>query len=323
MMELLLNEPSAETGEAGPDSHLLRQQPQSDPGLGEIVGALAEATRTISERLRCFGWNGLQGVVGRENVHGEAVTCMDQFAHQEIVTACRACPSVAVVVSEEAEKPMSFPRMRDRRCYEVFVDPLDGSSNADVCVPVATIFSIYESPRGKTGRSQVLAGYALYGPSTQLVYTAGMGVHAFTLDPAAGRYRRYASGIRMPKFGGIYSVNQAYARNFHPAYRKYLEMLGAGLEGRPFSLRYVGSLASDFHRTLCKGGVFLYPGEKLRLAYEANPLAWIAEQAGGVVTNGESPILDLECTDIHQKTPFLFGSVEEMTALERVIERYR
>ena len=322
-MELILNEPSADTGHTGPGTHLLQQNPQSDPGLAQVVDAIAETTKAISDRLRCFGLNQLRGTVGRANVHGEAVTCMDDYAHRAIVTACRACPFVAMIVSEEAEKAMAFPGMRDRRSYEVFVDPLDGSSNVDVCVPVATIFSIYESPRGATGRSQVAAGYALYGSSTQLVYTAGEGVHAFTLDPQTGGYRIYASDIRMPNFGGIYSVNQAYANRFPPAYRAYLDRLAEGLDGRPFSLRYVGSLVSDFHRTLWKGGVFLYPGEKLRLAYEANPLAWIAEAAGGVATDGARPILDVESTGIHQRTPFLFGSVEEMTALEAMIGRYR
>lgn len=320
-MEILLSGQAAAVVRMDLRAHLMKEIPEPDSGLADVIHAIAAGTLTIAGRLRRWGLNELDGMTGRQNVHGEMVTQMDAYAHSELLNACRACKRVSKLVSEEADRAKEFSAPGG---FHVYIDPLDGSSNVEVCVPVGTIFSIYDAQStAATGRAQVAAGYAVYGSSTQFVYTAGRGVHAFTLDPDTGSYVRYAAHIRMPQFGGIYSVNQAYEPGFQPEYRAYLDLLRAGLGGRAFSLRYVGSLVSDFHRTLFKGGVFLYPGKKLRLAYEANPLAWIAEEAGGMATDGERPILDVPAKAIHQKTPFLFGSTEEMTALAEVLRRYR
>jgi fructose-1,6-bisphosphatase I len=218
----------------------------------------------------------------------------------------------------------------------VVFDPLDGSSNIDVNVNLGTIFSVMrrrEEDDGditasvlRPGVEQVAAGYVIYGPSTMLVYTAGDGVHCFTLDPTVGAYVLSSDMLRMPEQGPYYSTNDGNSDSWPQVYRDYLTMLRSGkLCGKSYSARYIGSLVADFHRTLLKGGVFLYPptektpGGKLRLLYEANPLAMIAEQAGGMAIDGKGRILDLQPVSIHQRTPLVVGSRCEVEALERMI----
>jgi fructose-1,6-bisphosphatase I len=212
--------------------------------------------------------------------------------------------------------------------YIVVFDPLDGSSNIDVNMTVGTIFSVLRRPDGfeddhagaalQPGYKQVAAGYVVYGSSTIFVYTAGRGVFGFTLDPGIGAYVLSYDNMKMPTCGQYYSVNEANADAFPPAYRKYLSRLRSGALGREYSSRYAGSLAADFHRTLLKGGVFLYPPTtshptgKLRLMYEASPLAFITEQAGGLATDGEKRILDILPESIHQRTPLVIGSRQEV-----------
>jgi fructose-1,6-bisphosphatase I len=241
---------------------------------------------------------------------------------------------VAVLVSEENEHPVTFDRAADSGKYIVIFDPLDGSSNIDVNVSVGTIFSILKRPDGapdsnpksvilQPGHQQVAAGYVVYGSSTILVYTAGRGVHGFTLDPSVGAYALSHDNLRMPKQGGYYSANEANMERFPPEYRAFLAKLRAGDLGRSYSSRYIGSLVADFHRTLLKGGVFLYPptaahpNGKLRLLYEANPIAFIAEQAGGRAIDGRNRILDIQPNDIHQRTPLVVGSETEVAEFER------
>jgi fructose-1,6-bisphosphatase I len=219
----------------------------------------------------------------------------------------------------------------------VVFDPLDGSSNIDVNVSVGTIFSILQcepDPTGnrdplqdvlQSGRKQMAAGYVVYGSSTMMVYTTGNGVTGFTLDPSIGAFFISHHRMRMPNQGSIYSVNEANADTFPDAYREYLAMLRSGKAGRTYSSRYIGSLVADFHRTLLKGGVFLYPPTKqysqgkLRLMYEANPIAFLAEQAGGMATDGKQPILDIQPTGLHQRTPLLVGSKTEMELLMKLV----
>jgi fructose-1,6-bisphosphatase I len=220
--------------------------------------------------------------------------------------------------------------------YIIIFDPLDGSSNIDVNVNVGTIFSIQRRlPAGEgdlnasilqPGKSQVAAGYVVYGPSTVMVYTAGNGVHGFTLDPTIGAFVLSNERMMMPEQGPYYSTNEANAATWPAVYREYVAMLQRGeLCGKAYSSRYIGSLVADFHRTLLKGGVFLYPptlkapGGKLRLLYEANPLAFIAEQAGGMAVNGPARILDLQPTGIHERTPFIAGSRCEVEALQKAV----
>jgi fructose-1,6-bisphosphatase I len=221
---------------------------------------------------------------------------------------------------------------RDTGRYIVFFDPLDGSSNIDVNVSVGTIFSIFRRPDDASpadidravlqpGYEQVAAGYVVYGSSAVLVYTAGNGVFGFTLDPSIGAYVLSNDNMKMPRQGNYYSVNEAKADAFPAAYRDYLAHLRQGKLGKEYSSRYVGSLVADFHRTLLKGGVFLYPptkshpAGKLRLMYEANPLAFIAEQAGGMAIDGQRRILDIKPEAIH-RTPLVIGSAVEIEAFQ-------
>jgi fructose-1,6-bisphosphatase I len=235
---------------------------------------------------------------------------------------------VGVLASEENEEPVTL-RASPRAKYAIVFDPLDGSSNIDVNVSVGTIFSILRRPESSVGGTgeplrdllqpgsrQIAAGYVVYGSSTILVYTTGRGVHGFTLDPSVGAYLLSHENIKMPAKGKYYSVNEGYRDDFPAPYRRYLD----GLRKQKYGSRYIGSLVADFHRMLLKGGVFLYPptaehgGGKLRLLYEANPMAFIAEQAGGVATDGTRRILDIEPASIHERTPLVIGSRDEMTA---------
>jgi len=239
-------------------------------------------------------------------------------------------------VSEEDELPMTVNLDPDRGKYIVIFDPLDGSSNIDVNVNVGTIFSIHKrmpSEDGdlmasilQPGYKQVAAGYVVYGPSTVLVYTAGHGVHGFTLDPTIGAFVLSNESMKMPEQGSYYSTNDANSDTWPAAYGEYIAMLRRGeLGGKAYSARYIGSLVADFHRTLLKGGIFLYPPStkspkgKLRLLYEANPLAMIAEQAGGMAVNGPGRILDLQPVHIHERTPFIVGSKREVEALQQAL----
>src|SRR5262245_10279217 len=237
------------------------------------------------------------------------------------------------MASEENAEPIVVSRDRQHGKYVVVFDPLDGSSNIDVNVSVGTIFSIFRrepdpsearaplSDVLQPGYRQLAAGYVVYGSSTMLVYTAGNGVAGFTLDPAIGAFVISYEQIRMPEKGSLYSVNEANSDSFPEPYRRFLARLRSGETGRTYSSRYIGSLVADFHRTLLKGGIFLYPptkaypSGKLRLLYEANPIAFLAEQAGGLAMDGQGRILDIPPTSLHQRTPLLVGGRAEMDLL--------
>jgi fructose-1,6-bisphosphatase I len=243
------------------------------------------------------------------------------------------------MASEEDEQPTIVDRDRAHGRYVVVFDPLDGSSNIDVNVSVGTIFSILgrkEDPSGardpladvlQPGLKQLAAGYVVYGSSTMLVYTSGNGVHGFTLDPAIGAFVLSHESITMPEQGTLYSVNEANSDSFPAPYRAFLAQLRSGEAGRTYSSRYIGSLVADFHRTLLKGGIFLYPPTrqyaqgKLRLMYEANPIALLAEQAGGKATDGRQRILAIEPKILHQRTPLLVGSQREIDMLMGLLQK--
>jgi len=263
---------------------------------------------------------------------------LDLIANQALLHALGSRGNVGVMASEENEEPIIVGRDRKHGKYVVVFDPLDGSSNIDVDVSVGTIFSIFRrdpDPGGtrdplvdvlQPGRNQLAAGYIVYGSSTMLVYTTGHGVYGFTLDPAIGAFIISHPRIMMPPCGTIYSVNEANADSFPEGYRRFLAHLRSGGTGRAYSSRYIGSLVADFHRTLLKGGVFLYPPTarygrgKLRLLYEANPIAFLAEQAGGLAVDGTQNILDIQPTDLHQRTPLLVGSREEIELLMKMLQ---
>jgi fructose-1,6-bisphosphatase I len=238
--------------------------------------------------------------------------------------------NVGILASEENEQPVVVLERAEQGEYIVVFDPLDGSSNIDVNVSVGTIFSILrrDPPSSEPvrdvlqpGHKQIAAGYVVYGSSTMLVYTTGHGAHGFTLDPAIGAFVLSHPDIQMPQRGSVYSVNEANADSFPEFFRRYLHALKSGEDGVQYSSRYIGSLVADFHRTLLKGGIFLYPPTeryprgKLRLLYEANPIAFIAEQAGGQATDGQQRILDIVPDNLHQRTPLAVGSEYEMQRL--------
>lgn len=304
-----------------------------DPALAEILSAIASAGTQIAARIRTAGLSDILGAFGHTNIQGEQQQKLDVFANDVMIAALKPLPSVAAIVSEEDDEPIVFSDKPQARYVAIF-DPLDGSSNIDVNVNVGTIVSIQEIKDGedvktlKAGTQQVAGLYIVYGPSTILVYTANDGVHGFTLDPATDEFLLSWEKMQMPPQGPYYSVNEANIADFPPAYQQALNGLRDGsLLGTKYSSRYIGSLVADFHRTLLKGGVFLYPptakapNGKLRLLYEANPLALIAEQSGGAATNGTERILEIAPTQPHQRTTFLVGSrneVEAITALARL-----
>lgn len=314
--------------------HLLQQQqqyPQARGTFSWLLSGLTLATKMTEAKIRKAGLLDVLGNAGATNVQGEAQQKLDVYANQALLHCLGLRDSVAALISEENEEPVMFDRSSEAGEYVIVFDPLDGSSNIDVNINVGTIFSIFRVARGtaqqassiclQPGSKQVGAGYVVYGPSTILVYTTGSGVFGFTLDPAIGAYVLSHDNLRMPAHGYIYSVNEANAESFPAPYRSFLSQLRTGSLGRSYTSRYIGSLVADFHRTLLKGGIFMYPptishpAGKLRLLYEANPLAFIAEQAGGMAIDGERRILEIEPSDIHQRTPLVIGSPEEVAAL--------
>jgi fructose-1,6-bisphosphatase I len=322
--------------------HILEEQrrrfPQATGEFSWLLSGITLAAKMIESRVQRAGLTDILGSAGMSNVQGETVQKLDVFANQALIHCLGNRGNVAIMASEEDEKPIVVPRDRQHGRYVVVYDPLDGSSNIDVNVSVGTIFAIFRREPDPTcqrepltdvlqpGTQQVAAGYVVYGSSTMLVYTAGNGVHGFTLDPSIGAFVISHENIRMPEQGNLYSVNEANADTFPEGYRRYLARLRSGDAGRQYSSRYIGSLVADFHRTLLKGGVFLYPPTrqhprgKLRLMYEANPIAFLAEQSGGVATDGERRILDIVPTGLHQRTPLLVGSRVEMELLQETLK---
>ncbi len=297
--------------------------------LGAVFAAIATAAVSIERAIRLAGLSDIYGAYGAVNVQGEQQQKLDVFANDELIAQLGKVPSVAAIVSEEDDAPGFFDR--DTAPFAVIFDPLDGSSNIDVNVNVGTIFSIAAVSGDitasvlKPGAAQVAAGYVVYGPSCVLVLTFGKGVAAFTLDDE-GEFILTSDKMTMPAQGPYYSANEANAATWPAVYRDYLAMLvGKKLNGQAYSARYIGSLVADFHRTLLKGGVFLYPATekqpqgKLRLLYEARPLAMIAEQAGGAAVNGATRILELPAEGIHDRTALIVGSKAEVDALQGAV----
>lgn len=319
--------------------HIVQQQqehfPTASGTFSWLLSGITLATKMIEAKVRRAGLLDILGAAENTNVQGEVQQKLDVYANRALFHCLGIRESVAILASEENEHPTCF-NLGDSGKYIVVFDPLDGSSNIDVNVSVGTIFSILGRPDKhdptqparealQPGYKQLAAGYVLYGSSTILVYTTGQGVYGFTLDPAIGAFVLSHDNMRMPTAGKYYSVNEANAESFPSGYRDYLHMLRTGGLGREYSSRYIGSLVSDFHRTILKGGIFLYPPTqshptgKLRLLYEANPIAFIAEQAGGIATNGKQRILDIEPQSIHQRTPLLVGGQSEMDALAKCL----
>jgi fructose-1,6-bisphosphatase I len=313
-----------------------RNHPEATGELSGILYDLALAAKMIANKVRSAGLADILGATDAENVQGEVQQKLDILANEIIVKAMDHGGRLCAMASEEEPGIIQIPEHFKCGKYCLLFDPLDGSSNIDVNVPVGTIFSVVRKiTRGRhgeledilqPGRRQVAAGYVIYGSSTMLVYTTGQGVHGFTLDPSIGEFLLSHPNIRIPEDGRYLSVNDSYEQlwdaNVKAVMAKY-----KGLDGsrKALSTRYVGSLVADFHRNLLGGGIFAYPANrktprgKLRLLYEANPLAFIVEQAGGAATDGAQRILDLSPTELHQRTPLYIGSTSEVELAQRIL----
>jgi fructose-1,6-bisphosphatase I len=319
--------------------HIRHQQQNFAEASGTfswLLSGLTLATKMVEAKIRLGGLSDTLGAKGSVNVQGEVQQKLDVYANEVLLHILGGRDSVAALVSEENEEPVIINADPESGRYIIVFDPLDGSSNIDVNVNVGTIFSIHKRLPGQPldeailqpGSKQVAAGYVVYGPSTMLVYTAGNGVHGFTLDPAIGAFVLTNDQMKMPEQGPYYSTNEANESSWPLPYQQFVNRLRRGqLNGKAYSSRYIGSLVADFHRTLLKGGVFLYPPTekapmgKLRLLYEANPLSFIAEQAGGAAINGTQRILDLQPESIHQRTSLVLGSRVEVEALQAMVKK--
>jgi fructose-1,6-bisphosphatase I len=306
--------------------------------LTNLLYDLALAGKVISGYVRRAGLVDVLGSAGASNVQGEIQQKLDVIANDVIKQAISHAGRVCVMASEEEEDAVPVPVTHGGAKYTLLYDPLDGSSNIDVNVSIGTIFSVHrrvsegDGPGAlqdllQAGRTQVAAGYFIYGSSTVLVYTTGGGVHVFTLDPTIGEFRLHHADIRTPAVGEFYSINESYYSRWTDGYRKVVQRFkGADGEGQDRkNARYIGSLVADFHRNLLAGGVFMYPADtksprgKLRLLYEAAPLAFIAEQAGGAASDGVTAIMDIEPTGLHQRTPLVIGSRQDVEAVELIV----
>jgi len=297
--------------------------------LSRLLSDIALAAKIVSNDVRKAGLvDHILGAQGGQNVQGEEQQKLDVVADEAFIRAFENGGEVCGIASEENDDFVAFSsETAQKGNYVVLFDPLDGSSNIDVNVSIGTIFSIYRriSPNGtpatledmlQTGDQQVAAGYVLYGSSTILVYSTGKGVNGFTLDPAVGEFFLSHPDMKMPEEGRLYSINEGNLQDFDPTLRAYLDYCQSDKNqtGKPYSGRYIGSLVADFHRNLIKGGIYIYPTVpsapqgRLRLLYECNPLAFIAEQAGGVATDGQQRILDIKPSQLHQRVGFYIGS---------------
>ena len=322
--------------------HLLSQQAEHGGATGaftRLTNELILAAKIINREVNKAGLAEILGLTGHDNVQGEQVRKLDDFANTVVTTRLFHSHHVCALGSEEEPEPLKIPAEYKRGNYVVLFDPLDGSSNIDANIPIGTIFSILrkrsneppgsynESDILQPGYMQVAAGYFLYGSSTMMVYTTGTGVSGFTLDPSIGDFLLSHPNIKMPSPGNIFSTNMGNWDYWDQPTKNYLDYLRTPMGNKPvYTQRYVGSLVSDFHRTLLYGGVFLYPADtrdpdkptgKLRLLYECAPLAFIAEQAGGAASTGRERIMDIEPTKLHQRVPLIIGSREEVALAEQ------
>ncbi len=321
--------------------HILQEQKRFPGASGEfswLLSGITLATKMIQARVRQAGLTDILGSAGEVNVQGETQQKLDVYANEVLLHSLGTRPSIGVLASEENEHPHMTAHCSADARYAVVFDPLDGSSNIDVNISVGTTFSVLRRPADgdsdplnwllQPGTRQVAAGYVVYSSSTIMVYSVGNGVHGFTLDPAVGAYLLSHPNIKMPRQGKYYSCNEAYAASFPPGYAELLERLRGGALGRKYASRYVGSMVADIHRTLLIGGIFMYPPTadhpegKLRLLYEANPIAFLIEQAGGVATTGRQRVLDIQPTSIHQRTPMVVGSEVEMAEFQRLVPHH-
>lgn len=321
-------------------SHLTLQEQTAllgEPELAQVLAHVGLVGKLVSQALRRAGLTNILGTTGETNVQGEAVKKLDEIANQTFVDVFQRTGAVSALASEEMEEPVICQRGAQAK-YLLLIDPLDGSSNTDCNMPLGTIFSVLsyratgQSPTErdflKAGLHQAAAGYLLYGSSTLLVYTAGQGVPGFTLDPWIGEYILSHGSIRMPDQGQVYAANEGNYHKWAAGSQRYCDYLKVADKptGRPYSARYSGCLVADVHRLLLGGGIYFYPGEtekpdgKLRLLYEANPLGFVVEQAGGKASTGVRRILDIEPKKLHQRVPLFIGSRHDVERADAFLQ---
>ncbi len=321
---------------------ILRQAdfPYAKGELSSLLYHMGVAAKMVNKKVNKAGLVDILGEAGETNIQGEEQKKLDVFADQNFIAALRASGECCGIITEENKEIITFydHLVKDAK-YIVCMDPLDGSSNIDVNVSIGTIFSIYlrMSPRGtravekdflQEGNKQVAAGYILYGSSTVMVFTTGRGVNGFTLDPSIGEFCLSHPEIKTPTSGIIYSINEGNYIKFPVGVKQYIKYCQERDKdtNRPFTSRYIGSLVADFHRNMLKGGIFLYPETentpkgKLRLIYECNPIAFLAEQAGGKASDGKQRILDIKPESLHQRIPFYTGSSEMVKKVEEFLK---
>jgi fructose-1,6-bisphosphatase I len=331
--------------------HLLLHQKESPMATGRFTRLLNElilAAKIISREVNKAGLVDVLGFTGETNVQDEEVRKLDEYANKVLIHRMERAGVLCAIGSEENADLVEIPEAFPRGNYFLMFDPLDGSTNIDANVNVGTIFSIYRLPperetAGNTpllgevllsGAQQVAAGYFLYGTSTMMVYSTGKGVHGFTLDPSVGEFLLSHPDIKTPELGKIYSVNESYWHYWDEAAKEAVSYFKSPANERrkPYSLRYIGSLVADFHRNLLYGGIFMYPADardpkkpqgKLRLMCEANPLAFICEQAGGRATDGANRILDIEPHELHQRVPLFIGSKRDVEKVSEIFAKHQ
>jgi len=322
------------------EEHIISQQrnhPTATGGFSWLLSGITLAARIISAKVRRAGIIEVLGNAGDVNLHGEQQQKLDILSNRTLEECLGFRENVGILASEELDEPKVIRGSRGK--YIVIFDPLDGSSNIDVNVSVGTIFAVYERDTSnfngsdplmdvlQPGVKQLAAGYIVYGSSTVLTYTTGEGVHMFTLDPSVGAFVLAQENVMMPETGKMFSVNEGNWNSFPRGIQEYLKWCKTEQAG-PYTARYIGSLVADFHRTLLRGGIFLYPPTskapqgKLRLMYEANPIAFLAEQAGGKATDGKQRIMDKQPESLHERTPLVVGSKGEVELVEEFMHRH-
>jgi fructose-1,6-bisphosphatase I len=323
------------------DFIILKQKdfPYAKGELSSLLSHIGTAAKMVNKKINKAGLVDITGSAGEVNVQGENQQKLDVFADEVFISSLLSSGECCGVATEENQNEIVFSdKFASKGNYIVCIDPLDGSSNIDFNVSVGTIFSIYRriTQRGEKvrnedflqkGSRQVAAGYIIYGSSTMLVYSTGFGVNGFTLDPSIGEFCLSHPDIKTPEDGSIYSINEGNYIHFPEGIKKYIKYCQENDDstGRPYTSRYIGSLVSDFHRNLLKGGIFLYPSNKnalkgkLRLVYECNPIAFIALHAGGMASDGEQNILEITPASLHQRSPFYTGSKNMVIKIEEFL----
>ena len=309
--------------------------------LSRLINSIRLAAKVVNHEVNKAGLVDIIGAYGETNIQGEDQQKLDVMANETFIQTLTNREIVCGIASEESDDFITIAGCNNDHSnkYVVLIDPLDGSSNIDVNVSVGTIFSIYRrvTPLGtpatiedflQQGNKQVASGYIIYGTSTMLVYTTGRGVNGFTLNPALGSWYLSHPEMKFPETGKIYSINEGNYVHFPQGVKDYIKYCQEEKDDRPYTSRYIGSMVSDIHRNMIKGGIFIYPKSstatngKLRLLYECNPMAFIVEQAGGKASDGFSRIMDLQPTELHQRVPFFCGSTKMVEKAEEFMAKY-